>query len=284
MNGTGSYGVNMLKKLTLLSSFILLSSCDVNVMPGMQNLNTTSMRKSVVHERVHVEPTLVPISPSLIADQRVSTYYYHVAPADVLHITVWQHPEFQVDAQLVTAMTPGVQGAAGQPGYLVNASGKIYFPLVGYVHVAGKTVDEIRANISKRLETYVLNPQVNVRVADFRGQKVYVLGEVVKTGFLPITDQSLTIADALALSGWIDSKAADPSNIYVIRGDYTKPQIFWLDARTPDKLLLAERFSLQPRDILYVSAAPIAQLNRALDQLLPIVQTVWFTQSIVKNS
>jgi polysaccharide export outer membrane protein len=152
------------------------------------------------------------------------------------------------------------------------------------VSVADRTVDDIRIDISKRLEKYVPNPQVNVRVADFRGQKVYVLGEVVKTGFLPITDQNLTIADALALSGWIDSKYADPSSIFVIRGDYTHPEIFWLDAKTPDKLLLAEHFSLQPKDILYVSAAPIAQMNRALDQLLPIVQTVWFTQSIVKNS
>lgn len=284
MNGMANCGTNMLKKLTIISGAILLCSCDVNIMPGMQNLNTVPMRKYVVQERVHVQPTLIPISPSLIADQRVSKYYYHVAPSDVLHVTVWQHPEFQVEAQLTTAMTPGIQGAAGQPGYLVNANGQIYFPLVGYLHVADKTVDEIRAEISKKLEKYVPNPQVNVRVADFRGQKVYVLGEVVKTGFLPITDQNLSIADALALSGWIDSKYADPSNIFIIRGDYTHPEIFWLDAKTPDKLLLAEHFSLQPKDVLYVSAAPIAQFNRVLDQLLPIVQTVWFTQSIIKNS
>lgn len=274
----------MRRPLSIISTAILMSGCGASVMPGMQNLNTAPMRKYVVQERVHVQPTLIPISPSLIADQRVSTYYYHVAPSDVLHVTVWQHPEFQLEAQTVTAMTPGVQGAAGLPGYLVNANGQIYFPLVGYVKVANKTVDQIRVDITKRLEKYVPNPQVNVRVADFRGQKVYVLGEVMKTGFLPITDQNLTIADALALSGWIDSKAADPSNIYVIRGDYTRPQIFWLDAKTPDKLLLAEHFSLQPKDVLYVSAAPMAQMNRVLEQLLPIVQTVWFTQSIVQNS
>lgn len=284
MNGTGSYGIDMLKKLSIISGAILLCGCDVSIMPGMQNLNTASMRKYVVQERINVQPTLIPITPSLIADQRRSTYNYRIAPADVLHITVWQHPEFQVDAPTGTAMAPGVQGAAGQSGYLVNADGTVYFPLIGYITVADKTMDEVRVNVTKRLEKYVPNPQVNVRVSDFRGQKVYVLGEVMKTGFLPITDQNLTVADALALSGWIDSKYADPSNIYVIRGDYTHPQIFWLDAKTPDKLLLAERFSMQPKDILYVSAAPIAQINRALDQLLPIVQTVWFTQSVVKNS
>ena len=283
MNGIGSCGINMLRKLSVISTAVLLCSCGASIMPGMQNLNTASMRKYVVQERIHVQPTLIPISPSLIADQRVSRYHYHVAPADVLHITVWKHPEFQLDAQ-TASITSGTQGAAGQSGYLVDANGQIYFPLLGYVNVANKTVDKIRVDISQRLEKYVPNPQVNVRVSDFRGQKVYILGEVEKTGFLPITDQNLTIADALALSGWINSKAADPSNIYVIRWDYTHPQIFWLDAKTPDKLLLAERFSLQPKDILFVSAAPIAQINRALDLLLPIVQTVWFTQSVVKNS
>ncbi len=271
----------MFKKISAIGTTLVLCSC--SLMPGMQNLDTVKMRKLVVPERIEVHPTLTPITPSLIADQRVSTYFYHVAPADVLHINVWEHPEFSVgDGMLGTGVVSGGYGAAGQGGYLVNSSGKIYFPLVGYIHVAGKTVDELREMITRRLKKYVPNPQINVRVSDFRGQKVYVLGEVEKVGFLPINDQQLTIADALALSGWLDSKTADPRYIYIIRGNYTSPQIFWLDAKTPDRLLLAERFSLQPRDILYVSSAPVTRMNRVLDQLLPIVQTVWFTKSIVQ--
>lgn len=238
------------------------------------------MRRQVVPERIEVHPTLIPITPSLIADQRVSTYFYHVAPADVLHITVWEHPEFSL-GESAGGGGSGAQGSSGQSGYLVNSSGRIYFPLIGYVDVADKTVDMIRADITARLKKYVPNPQINVRVADFRGQKVYVLGEVSKVGFLPINDQQLTIADALALSGWLDPQAADPRYIYIIRGNFTSPQIFWLDAKTPDRLLLAERFSLQPRDILFVSSAPATRWNRVLNQLLPTVQTVWFTKSIV---
>lgn len=272
----------MIRKISLIiGTGVFLCGC--GIMPGMQNLNTTKMRKYVVPAPIAVKPTLIPVTPSLIADQRVSTYFYHVAPADVLHITVWEHPEFLIEMQTTTAMSPGAQGAAGVPGYLVNANGDIYFPLVGYVHVANKTVDEIRADITRRLRKYVPNPQVNVRVSDFRGQKIYVLGEVAKTGFLPITDQKLTIADALALSGWLNPDSADPSFIYVIRGNYTHPVIFWLDAKTPDRLLLAERFSLQPRDILFVSSAPATRWNRVLNQLLPTIQTVWYTQAIVRS-
>ena len=125
---------------------------------------------------------------------------------------------------------------------------------------------------------------MNVRVADFRGQKIYVVGEVQKTGFLPITDQKLTVADALALSGWLNPDSADARYIYVIRGDFTHPQIFWLDARTPDRLLLAERFSMQPRDVLFISTAPATRWNRVLNQLLPTIQTIWYTQAVARNA
>jgi protein involved in polysaccharide export with SLBB domain len=242
------------------------------------------MRKHVKRIKIKVTPTLIPITPTLIADQKVSKYFYRVAPSDVLHVNVWKHPEFALESQNMMAAATGIQGASGLPGYLVDPNGRIYFPLIGYVYVAEKTLDEVRMIVSKKLEKYIPNPEVNVRVAEFRGQRVYVLGEVMHKGFLPLNDQQLTISDALALSGWFDSKYSDTSHIYVIRGDYMQPEIFWLDAKTPDKLLLAEHFSLQPKDVLYVSVAPIAQMNRILDQLLPIVQTVWFTQSVIKQS
>ena len=282
MNGTNCCGINMHKKISLISMAVFLSGC--GIMPGIENLKTPSDYHSST-KKITTHPVLIPISPELIADQHISTYFYHVAPADVLHITVWEHPEFliEIPSSLGTG-APSTQGSAGPQGYLVNSTGDIFFPLIGYIHVANKTVDTIRAEITERLKKYVPNPQINVRVADFRGQKVYVLGEVIKTGFLPITDQQLTIADALALSGWVNPESADPRYIYVIRGNVTAPQIFWLDARTPDKLLLAERFSLQPRDILFVSTAPATRWNRVLNQLLPTVQTLWYTQAIVKNA
>jgi polysaccharide export outer membrane protein len=277
-------GINSIKTLSAIASSLLLFGCGTNLLPGMQNLNTYTMRSTGSQKIKTIKPILTRISPTLIADQKINTYYYHVAPADVLHISVWQHPEFAMEAQSIGSPLASVQGATGQPGYLVNSDGNIYFPLIGSMHVANRTIDEIRTLVTQGLKSYVPNPQVNVRVADFRGQKVYILGEVIKTGYLPLTDQRLSIADALSLSGWFDNKAADPGNIYVIRGDYTHPHIYWLDAKTPDQLLLAERFSLQPHDILYVSSASLTQINRVLEQLLPVVEAVWFTQSLVQNS
>lgn len=275
-------GLNLLKKIHIISAGLLLSGC--GIMPGMQNLDTSRMRSVSKTEQIKIYPTLIPITPKLISDQHISTYHYLVAPADVLHINVWQHPEFNFVEQQAMATTAVVQGAAGQAGFLVNSTGYIYFPLIGQVKVSGKTVDRIRQEMATRLQKYIPNPQLNVRVADFRGQKIYVLGEVVKPGFLPINDQPLNMADALALSGGMDPNSANPRFVYVIRGNYVHPQIFWLDAKTPDRMLLAERFHLLPRDILFVSSAPATRWNRVLNQVLPTVQAIWYTQAIVRNS
>lgn len=275
----------MLKRISIISTSIFLCSC--GIMPGMHNLDTSKVRLASKMQETETHPILIPITEGLISNQHLSRYNYQISPADILNIHVWEHPEFDFlnsPNAATFSTTAGAQGAAGQPGYLVNSNGQINFPLIGYITVGGNTMEEVRAKIYHKLRKYVPNPQINVRVADYRGQKVYVLGEVVKPGFLPITDQPLTIADALALSGGMDPTSANPRFTYVIRGPMKQPLIFWLDAKTPDKMLLAEGFSLQPRDIVFVSSAPATRWNRALNQVLPTIQTIWYTQAIVKNS
>lgn len=288
MTGAGFYGkINMiLKKTALLTLLATLELSGCGVLPGMQNIDTSQMKTVIMPEKHTITPILIPVTHRLLTQKKIRRYHYQIAPADVLSIHVWQHPEFDFLEQGNTSQsnTGNVQGAAGGAGYLVNSNGYIYFPLIGSQHVAGKTMETARENITHHLKKYVKNPQVNVRVSDYRGQKVYVLGEVNKQGFLPITDQPLTVADAITLSGSLDPNAADPRYIFIIRGNLLKPLIFWLDLKTPDRMLLAEQFSLQPKDILYVSSAPATRWNRMLSQLLPTVQTVWMTQAMINNS
>lgn len=232
---------------------------------------------------VECNPVIIPITLDLVASRNLCEYVYRIGPSDILQVVVWQHPEFTFEAPCTFGNPLGnnsTQGAAGSTGYLVNAQGQIYFPLVGYIDVAGKSVDDIRSSLTCYLKQYVVNPQINVRVADFRSQKVYVLGAVTKPGFLPLSDQALTLAGALTFSGSIDSSTADPTHIYVIRGNPRQPQIYWLDARTPDKLLVAEKFYLQPSDIVYVSTSLVTRWNHVISQILPTLSAVYFTKSL----
>src|SRR5579872_663260 len=107
-----------IKKLNSLWGAIFLSGC--TILPGMQNPSVSQMRTLPATQQIVVRPTLIPITPALITDQRISMYIYRVAPADVLNISVWQHPEFSpAELHALTSGAPSTQGAAGQVGYLV---------------------------------------------------------------------------------------------------------------------------------------------------------------------
>jgi polysaccharide export outer membrane protein len=151
---------------------------------------------------------------------------------------------------------------------------------VGYLHVAQKSTEEIHTLLTRRLSLYVPRPQVFVRVADFRSKKIYVMGEVLKAGFIPLNDQPLSITNALNMTGSLDPNSSDPRHIYVIRGNFLRPEIYWLNASMPTALLLGEQFQLQDNDVLVVSTATVTRWNRFLNQLLPSLQTVWYTKAV----
>lgn len=259
------------------------------IAPGMQ------MQAPGGNASNHVKINYVPITVHLVQNlghysrrpyAHNDNYHYRVGGHDVLNIYVWGHPEF--DAPLGQA--PSQQGANASlaptmspAGYLVSPDGEIYFPLVGYMQVGGKTVEQIRTQLTSTLRKYVRNPQIDVRVSGFRSKKVYVMGEVNKPGLQPITDQPMSITEAINLADGLVQDSADPSHIFVIRGDYMRPDVYWLDASSPASLLLGESFYLQPQDVIFVSTAGVSRWNRAISQILPTIQTFWFTKSIIQK-
>ncbi len=382
---------------------LLLSACSIT--PGMRmdtrDLPESGVDTEAARQQFQNQIRFEPVTAALIARQ-LSTgvtqprqpeltssdadYQYRISPQDVLQITVWDHPELTTPA--------GEFRASSEQGLLVRKDGTIFYPYVGVVEVAGMTVEEIRRMISKKLKSVIEKPQVDVRVAAFRGREVYVTGEVTKPGSVPLTDAPLHILDALYKAGgvqpspggnaqqfglqkeadlqhvtltrngktypvdvlailrggqidrnyllrdgdilhvpdnmWnkvfvmgevkapssllihegsmtlaealgdtkgVDMTSADPGRIYVIRGGRVtaddgkqgwrfrpddKPQVFALDARSPDALILADQFRLQPRDIVFVSTAPIVEWGRVLGQLRETIQAVAITRALTR--
>ncbi|HAY28546.1 MAG TPA: sugar transporter, partial [Candidatus Accumulibacter sp.] len=89
-----------------------------------------------------------------------------------------------------------------------------------------------------------------VNVTDRSYNKIFVLGEIAKPGSLVMNKKRSTLAEALSDAGYINQSTSDPRWIYVMRGNSKdSPELFHLDARLPDAMLLADRFPLRPRDV-----------------------------------
>ncbi len=131
--------------------------------------------------------------------------------------------------------------------YLVDASGNIEMPLIGEVEVAGKPTQVAKAEIKERLQQYLNNPTVNLRIRNF---KVTVLGEVQNPGVYTIPNEKITLVEALGLAGDM-TIFARRINVLVIREESDKRQFVKLDL-TSKEFFESDYYYLHSNDILYV--------------------------------
>src|SRR5690606_14676855 len=85
--------------------------------------------------------------------------------------------------------------------------GSIFYPYIGRLSVEGLKVTEIRDLLAQRLAEYIEKPQIDVTVAGFRSQRIYVTGEVQKPGVLPVTNVPTSLIEAINASGGLTEGA-----------------------------------------------------------------------------
>lgn len=240
-----------------------------------------------------IQPRVIPISTNMLNTPEgqellapaMKPQPYRIGAYDNLDVIIWGHPELSTVATTSTPI-PGAgfspmlsqtSAAAStntsNPPILVQTDGTLFYPYVGHVKAAGLTIDELQRVVTHRLSRYIRSPQVTIQVAKFRNRNAYVLGEVRRPGSQPLTDKPLTLMEAISDAGDINTATADPKHIYLVRGSYEQPYVFWLDAQTPQALMIAEQFPLQENDIVYVSSATLTGLNNFLNQVLPSLST-----------
>jgi polysaccharide export outer membrane protein len=120
---------------------------------------------------------------------------YVLGSDDQLHITVWKETD-------LTVTLP------------VRPDGKISLPLINDIQAAGLTPMELRDSITEKLKKYIADPRVTVVVTAMNSRRVFVSGEVVHTGAMPLLP-NMTMLQALAAAGF--TQFANLKGIYVLR-------------------------------------------------------------------
>lgn len=382
--------MNFLNSLALRSGLLLtvlvfsLSAC--TLLPGM---SARYAKQPVViqspEQPATIDYTLVAVTPKLISDMTAereaeekrergalgiihsNAEPYKLGPQDVLRIFVWGNPDL---SPVVTTVTTG-NVASTPAGRTINENGELFFPMVGNIKAAGMTIPQFRESLTKQLSKYIKDPQVEVDVAGFRSQKVFVAGEVKLPGVVPISDVPLRITDAIGLAGGATAEAdlysvvltrgkvsekvdlnrvyyggeisanivlksgdilsvpdrqsrkvyvlgevgtasginqarsyimrrgrmslsevlsdagglnpfsSAAGKVFVMRADSNgEPIIYQLNASSAESLVMADKFTIQPRDVVFVSPTDITEFGRFIGQIMPISSA---TQSVTNT-
>jgi len=131
--------------------------------------------------------------------------------------------------------------------YLVDVSGKIDFPVIGSISIAGLTRNEATRLIIDKLHPYIKDPIVNIRLVNF---KISVLGEVNSPGSFTIPNERVTLPEALSLANDLKIQG-QRANVMVIREVNGKVTKNYVDLRT-NALFSSPFYYLQQNDVVYV--------------------------------
>jgi len=157
---------------------------------------------------------------------------YKIGPQDVLRIDVWKEPD-------ISRTIP------------VRPDGKISLPLLNDVQASGLTAMQLSQIIRQELTKYITNPQVTVTVSEINSRRVYVTGEVMRPGSMPLLP-GMTALQALSSSGGF-TQFARVKGIYILRvedGKQMKHRFNYkevVDGKSPE-----QNIPLQPGDVIVV--------------------------------
>ena len=111
--------------------------------------------------------------------------------------------------------------------YEINQEGYIFLPELNNFYASGMTINELKSQLSEKYEAFIINPQINIKIINYRPISIYLSGEVKKSGLYQLTYTPLQTAsqnnlispklfDALVNAEGL-TNFADISQIQIIR-------------------------------------------------------------------
>lgn len=205
----------------------------------------------------------LPAAPAVIDNPLLESMKYTLGPEDIIEIYVQRHPEFSGT-------------------FPISTDGKLQYKFVGDIDVNGLTKKELEEKIKKIISNYVINPEVNVTLLEYRSKVIYVLGEVTTPGKYYMRADRITVREAIVTAGLPALTAAMRRCRLITPAKNGKVKTRTVDLYT---VLyggdLRRNLEMQPGDVLYVPATIMAKVIRVIS---PVTATVGVSSSGPENA
>jgi polysaccharide export outer membrane protein len=171
--------------------------------------------------------------PAEFQDEAIKAEVFRIQAADILTIRVWKNPELSVEAPVLP-------------------DGTLSVPLAGAIPAAGLTTEELEDVLAAKYEEYIAAPAVSVTVAQVNSQRVSVVGEVARQGWVNLYTDT-RVVEALSTAGGF-TPFANRRKVKIIRRlegrevEYTFNYEAFISGDAP-----GTNVRVQPADVVIVS-------------------------------
>jgi polysaccharide export outer membrane protein len=215
--------MNMMRCNYFVRLFIVLLSL------GMVANNGNA--QALIGAGTKTRPTEDASQPATAASVGATSSRYTLGAADVIRVNVWKNADL---SQTVT----------------IGPDGFVSLPLLGDVHAAGLTADQLAKDLSSRLTSYVVNAQVTVSVVEIRSRQVFITGQVGKPGAYPLI-VPITVLQLIAQAGGLNT-FANRKGIFILRGISGNVQRMKFNYTGAIRGDVRQNINLQPGDTIII--------------------------------
>lgn len=166
--------------------------------------------------------------------------------------------------------------------YTVDEEGGVSLPYIGYIKLSDLTLIQAKAKIKLAVKKYIKNANVQITPASAKNRYVNVIGDVKQNTVIPVTNENVTLSEALTLSGGLNDNAK-VKEVYVLRMSNESNTIlaYNLDASNAVSFIYAQKFYMHPDDIVYVSRDGFSQFSNIMQKLSPLLQDLFYAKLVV---
>ena len=162
--------------------------------------------------------------------------------------------------------------------FVIDPEGNIQYNFVGNIPAVGKTKEQLKAEILKRLTRFVRYPEVAVMISEYRSKAIFVFGFVNRPGKYAMKGDKITVKEAIVAAGLPRDDSA-MKRVYIVR-----PSEFTKDGKATKKKVnlkeliqkgnSSEDFVLEPGDTIVVNQKYFDRFVNSYSKIIgPVFQT-----------